>query len=708
MKQLYTIAIALAVLASGCAGSGENRSFTSVYAAKGGIFIRSGALKPGPEGDTDRILRMDEIFYETSEGRTSLPAEITEGEKRVPGEPLNIRATTAEGRRLTVDVIPQGNDFEIRMQAEPDDGIVKWGFSISAAGDEYFTGLMERVVDGPQHASWAPGIQEAMDLRGQRVEMIVKPTTSVYAPFYISSKGYACFVKGTWPGIYDFCAEDPERVKVEFEGPSLELKIYTADSPAGLVASHALDAGPPFLPPRWAYLHWRWRDEHVQLDRYYDGSPVTGPFNSQVMEDILMMDAFGIPCGVYWVDRPYGPGRLGYDDFEIDPERLPHFAEMVRWLNDRQMRMLLWIAPFFQGKMEEEALAQGYTLAGQQPQPNNYPMVDLTNPEAKAYWQAGVEKLLNLGVAAFKLDRGEEGIPESGPYQVFDGRSIRENRNAYPGMYVQAAYEIVKKHRGDDFVLMPRGAYTGSSPYGVFWGGDIGGTQEGLRASIIAVQRAAVMGYPNWGSDTCGYNQQLMEQEVCARWLAFSCFTPIMEVGPTRNLAFWSLPRDPSYDTELIAVWRLYARLHTRLADYSYRHAEEAHRRGTPIVRPLFLADPEAPEAWSLWQNYLYGPDLLVAPVWEKGQRTQKVYFPEGDRWRDAWRPDQVYEGGTSSDVPAEMHQIPIFIREGSGLELGDLNLEYREALEAARQKPDLARLDSELKAWFEGEGAGN
>ena len=84
--------------------------------------------------------------------------------------------------------------------------------------------------------------------------------------------------------------------------------------------------------------------------------------------------------------------------------------------------------------------------------------------------------------------------------------------------------------------------------------GDIGGTQEGLRASIIAVQRAAVMGYPNWGSDTCGYNQQLMEQEVCGRWLEFSAFTPIMEVGPTRNVAFWNAPRPHLSKTELYDI----------------------------------------------------------------------------------------------------------------------------------------------------------
>jgi alpha-glucosidase (family GH31 glycosyl hydrolase) len=328
-------------------------------------------------------------------------------------------------------------------------------------------------------------------------------------------------------------------------------------------------------------------------------------------------------------------------------------------------------------------------------------MADLSNPDAKAYWQEGIARLLKLGVAAFKLDRGEENIPESGPYKIHDGRSIRENRNAYPAMYVKAAYEIARKYRGDNFLMMPRGAYTGSAPFGVFWGGDIGGTQEGLRASIIAVQRAAVMGYPNWGSDTCGYNQQLMEQEVCARWLAFSCFTPIMEVGPTRNLAFWSLPRTPSYDTELIALWRLYARLHVRLADYSYRQAKEANRSGTPIVRPLFLADPKAPAAWKNWQTYLYGPDLLVSPIWEKGKRSQDVYLPAGSQWRDAWHAGRIYSGGQTIHVEAELHQIPLFIRAGASLPIGDLNAEYQEALAIAGKKPDLGKLDAELAAWF-------
>jgi alpha-D-xyloside xylohydrolase len=224
-----------------------------------------------------------------------------------------------------------------------------------------------------------------------------------------------------------------------------------------------------------------------------------------------------------------------------------------------------------------------------------------------------------------------------------------------------------------------------------------------LRASIIAVQRAAVMGYPNWGSDTCGYGQQSpLEQEVCARWLAFSCFTPVMEVGPTRDVGFWSLPRQPSYDSVLIAVWRLYARLHERLADYGYEQAVVAHRTGMPIVRPLFLADSQAPEAWTSWQTYLYGPDLLVSPIWEKGKRLQHVYLPSGDTWRDAWHPSKTYPGGQTIAVHAELHQIPLFVRDGSALELGDLNREWEESLAIANLRPDLEKLDADVKAWYE------
>lgn len=659
----------------------------------GGVSLHSKYLS------TKRPLTIDGLFYETATGRVSLPQSLLVN----LGKNSSASEKMPDGRTVTVQLTPHGKNFHLGLTADPSDGIKKWGVAIDSIPDEYYTGLMERVVDGPQQASWAPGIKEAMDLRGQKVDMIIKPTTSIYAPFYLSSRGYGVFVWGDWPGYFDFAASDPSRVKIEFEGPKFDLKIYTAGTPSEIVKEHAVDAGLPVLPPKWMFSPWRWRDEHTQRTTYYDGTPVTQPYNSELMEDVLLMKAYGIPNGVYWIDRPWGPGKMGYDDFDIDYKRLPHFEAMVKWLESQNTKTVLWIAPFFQGKMSDEGTAKGFTLAGQvrPANGNNFPMVDLSNPKAKAYWQAGIEKLLKLGVAGFKLDRGEENIPDDGPFKIFDGRTIRENRNAYTPMYVKAVYDVAKKIRGDDFVLMPRAAYTGTAPYSANWGGDIGGTQEGLRASIIAVQRSAVMGYSSWGSDTCGYNQQLLEQEVCGRWLAFSAFTPIMEVGPTKNVAFWNMPREPKYDATLIATWRMYSRLHQRIIEYAHTQAAEAHKTGMPIVRPLFLVDPKVKAAWENWWTYEYGPDILVSPVWEKGAREQDVYLPSGSKWKDAWT-GRIYAGGQTIKTKAEPHQIPIYTRIGSSVDLGDLNQEWKNSVEIAQKRPDLNTLETDVKVWFD------
>jgi alpha-glucosidase (family GH31 glycosyl hydrolase) len=175
-----------------------------------------------------------------------------------------------------------------------------------------------------------------------------------------------------------------------------------------------------------------------------------------------------------------------------------------------------------------------------------------------------------------------------------------------------------------------------------------------------------------------------------------------MEVGPTHNRAFWDFHEPPTYDADLIAIWRLYARLHDRLADYTFAAATEASRSGMPVVRPLFLIDPKAPAAWSNWWTYQYGPDIVVSPVWEQGRRQQEVYLPAGAKWRDAWQADKTYDGGQTITVQAEPHQLPIFVRVGAKVDLGDLNKEWTESVAAANTRPDLKKLDADLKTWFD------
>jgi alpha-glucosidase (family GH31 glycosyl hydrolase) len=267
-------------------------------------------------------------------------------------------------------------------------------------------------------------------------------------------------------------------------------------------------------------------------------------------------------------------------------------------------------------------------------------------------------------------------------------------------MYAKAAYDICKKIRGNDFVLMPRAGYTNSSRYAAFWGGDIGNLRENekagpeaLRCAIIALQRSSIIGFPIWGSDTGGYIDEIIDHEVTARWLAFSCFCPIMEVGPTEDRGLWDLKEEPHYDIQLIAIWRFYSKIHEKLSDYSFKLAKEAAKTGIPIARPLFLLYPEQQQAWNDWQSYMYGPDILVSAVWEKGKTQHSLYLPAGEKWIDAWDKEKIYAGGQTITVDAPVYKIPIFIRQGCAIKLGDLNAIYDESLKIASKKPDLKKL---------------
>ena len=571
----------------------------------------------------------------------------------------------------------------------------QWFVNIGADQDEYFTGVFERVVDGHQNNSWADSIETAMNLRGERVEMKLKPTVSAYAPFYISSNHYGFFAEGTWPGVFDFCKENQNSVQISFEGPALTFKIYTGSTPMQIVQRHGLETGPSIVPPKWALGPWRWRDNHVHRNTYYDGTDVHAPYNSELVEDVLMMKAYDIPLTAYWIDRPWGPGVRGFDDYEFDPERFPEAQEMIAWLNGQDIELMMWIAPFVMGKMADYAEEKGYFLKSNTWKNSRQVLMDFTNQEAVAWWsENGPGKLARMGIKGLKLDRADgEKLMDSLSLKTSIGTTYRQNYNDYPRQYVQAAYKGMKQVLGDNFILFPRAQYTGSAQYGAMWAGDTKGKPEGLRSAIIGMQRCTVMGYPLWGSDTGGYWGRF-SNETCMRWLAFSCFSPLMEVGPTNDQGLWNNPTKPHYDAELIAAWRLYSKIRMKLIPYLMALVKKAHESGAPIVRPLFLVYPEQQNAWEDWQTYLLGPDILVSAIWQSGKEHHKLYLPAGEEWIDAWNTGKTYTGGKTIEVEAPKYKIPVFIRKGAQIDLMNLNELYQESLEIASQKPDLAALE--------------
>ena len=585
-------------------------------------------------------------------------------------------------------------DFKFRLEGTQSKPSV-WMINTKVNPGEYFSGIFERVVDGTQYKSWEKGITAGLNLRGQKVDVKLKPTVSAYAPFYISSGNYAIFVHGTWPGVIDFCKEEKDLVQISFEGPELSFSLMMDKGPAELIKRHALETGPSFVPPKWAFGPWRWRDEHFNKKKYYDGSIVHAPYNSEIAEEILLMHAYDIPCTAYWIDRPWGPGVRGFDDYKIDYNRLPNFENMVKWLSSKDITTMLWIAPFVMGNMADVAEERGYDLKSHIWMDSRQVLMDFTNKEAVKWWgENGPGKLAKMGVKGFKLDRADgEKLLDSLDLKTSIGTTYRENYNDYPRQYVKAAYDAVKPILGDDFILFPRAQYTGSAKYGGLWAGDTGNPPEGLRSVIIAVQRCAVMGYPVWGSDCGGYAKDI-NREVTKRWLGFACFSPIMEVGPTNNTVFWDMNYQPSFDHELLAVWRFYTKLRMYLVDYIHSFAEVASKTGMPIVRPLFVEYPDQKESWKDWTTYKFGDDLLVSIIWQEGKTKQSVYLPAGETWIDLWN-NKEYEGGQYVEVNALPYQTPVFLRKGSKLQLPDLNKLYEESAKITSTKFDMNKLEA-------------
>jgi alpha-glucosidase (family GH31 glycosyl hydrolase) len=224
--------------------------------------------------------------------------------------------------------------------------------------------------------------------------------------------------------------------------------------------------------------------------------------------------------------------------------------------------------------------------------------------------------------------------------------------------------EGLHRRHGEDYFVFARNLYDEGRKYSAVWNGDSYGW-KGLRESVRQALRCALMNFPMWGSDTGGYGETTAE--LCARWSQFAAYTPMMEImiGPGRT-PWLDFPRDV-FD---IVVEQ--ARTKHDLIPYLRSELFIANQTGMPVVRPLVLAYPNDPAVSDLSDEYLYGSELLVAPVLQKGARERGVYLPEG-QWLDYNHRSSLHSGGRQIRVSAPLTSIPVFVREGAIIPRGDI-----------------------------------
>jgi alpha-D-xyloside xylohydrolase len=315
-------------------------------------------------------------------------------------------------------------------------------------------------------------------------------------------------------------------------------------------------------------------------------------------------------------------------------------------------------------------------------EPVDVSFYDATNPAARDFvWGKVRDNYLRpYGIDVWWLDACEPeirpGFPANLRYHAGPGLEVG---NLYPRENARTFAEGMAAEGQPGTVSLVRSAWAGIQKYGAaLWSGDIPATFESLRAQIRSGLNVAVSGIPWWTTDIGGFHggdpDNPEYRELIVRWFQYGAFCPLFRLHGNRepNMPFGLTqtggPNEPwSYGAEAYEHIAAAMRLRERLRPYIMTQMRTAHEAGVPPMRPLFVDFPADDAAWEPEDSYLFGPDLLVAPVAAYGERERAVYLPSGTRWTNAWT-GAAHEGGQTVQAAAPLSQIPLFLRGGTAL----------------------------------------
>jgi len=490
----------------------------------------------------------------------------------------------------------------------------------------------------------------SFDKRGQKLTLWTDDANGVEnqgeykpIPFFMSNRGYGIFIHTTTPITLDF-GHDFSGVNSMMVGDdALDLFVFLG-TPKEILNEYTDLTGKSPMPPLWSFGLWM--------------SRCTYNAEQQVRDIAGKLRENKIPCDVLHLDT----GWFETDwqcDYEFSKTRFSDPKQMLADLKADGFRVSCWQLPYFvpKNKLFPELVAQNLVVRDRKGNlPYEDAVLDFSNPKAVEWYQNKLAGLLNEGVSAIKVDFGE-AAPADGIYA--DGRTGFYEHNLYPLRYNQAVAEITKKVTGDD-IIWARSAWAGSQRYPLHWGGDAESTDDGMAAELRGGLSFGLSGFTFWSHDVGGFTANsvaAMDQDLFARWLAFGMLT-------SHSRCHGEAPKEPwNYGTNFMNEFRVEDEMKYKLMPYVYAQAKDSSDHGLPMVRALFVEFPGDPGSWNVDDEYLYGSQMLVAPLMHNGETSRNVYLPPGT-WID-YQSGKNYSGGWNKIEAGAIPEI-ILVRDGT------------------------------------------
>lgn len=613
----------------------------------------------------------------------ALPSEISFGQASATLQNGNIRAEITAGGMLTItdgagktllrehqrtrrDVLsPHASALEVEARE----------FKPIIGGDYHLTLRLDSLDHTERIYGMGQYQQPNLNLKGCDLELAHR-NSQASVPFFLSSLGYGFLWNN--PAIGRAVLGSNKMSFESYSTKGMDYWITAGQSPAEIMESYADVTGKVPMMPDFAMGFWQCKlryqtqEELLAVAREYK--------RRQLSISVIVVDFF------HWPTQ---------GDWRFDPVYWPDPKAMVEELRQMGIELMVSVWPTVDYRSEnfDEMLAEGYLIRSERgirvafDFQGETVFYDATNPAARQYvWQKIKQNYYDLGIRLFWLDEAE---PE---YKVYDFDNYRYHLgpnlqigNLYPRMYAQTFYEGQAREGQENILNLLRCAWAGSQKYGALvWSGDIASSFESFRNQFAAGLNMGLSGFPWWTTDIGGFHGGNPEdpafRELLIRWFQYGAFCPVMrlhgerepkqpQVGTTGGATCLSgAPNEVwSFGDEAYAVCQHYLALRETMRPYIKAQMEAAHTKGTPVMRPLFYNYPDDPEAWHCEDAYLFGSDLLVAPVMYAGSSHRQVYLPVGAMWVDAYT-GAVHPGGQRLLCETPLERLPLFLKQGSPL----------------------------------------